>query len=225
MNSDVSDFNPEDFKLLPEVVKALEEPRRPRSVLNYMCGCDTADPVIRLSLDTEEKVRSLLLIWFASGSSLDALCQPFAPVIRELKAQPPTLIGEDWDSLEGKVAKVLLADQLSRSCFRGTAEAFSYDQIAKKLVRELVAVDLIEETLSIRLQHLPLVFLYFLIGTEGQSNNTVKYWKNLDVTPTETNSLAEIILPKKRLGLKIQRTYRSGQVETYRLRKISRRNC
>ena len=53
MNSDVSDFNPEVFKLLPEVVKALEEPRKPRSVLNYMCGCDTADPVIRLSLDTE----------------------------------------------------------------------------------------------------------------------------------------------------------------------------
>ena len=61
MNSDVSDFNPEVFKLLPEVVKALEEPRKPRSVLNYMCGCDTADPVIRLSLDTEEKVRSCLL--------------------------------------------------------------------------------------------------------------------------------------------------------------------
>ena len=163
---------------------------------------------------------------------MDALCQPFAPVIRELKAQPPTLIGEDWDSLEGKVAKVLLADQLSRSCFRGTAEAFSYDQIGKKLVRELVAVDLIEETLKLPaalLYLLPwalahsevledldyarelidkaaassLVFLYFLIGTEGQWNNTVKYWKNLDVTPTETNKLAEIILLKKRLGLKI----------------------
>ena len=31
MNSDVSDFKPEVFKLLPEVVKALEEPRKPRS--------------------------------------------------------------------------------------------------------------------------------------------------------------------------------------------------
>ena len=68
MNSDVSDFKPEVFSLLPEVIKALEEPRKPRSVLNYMCGCDTADPVIRLTLNTEEKVRSLLIIWFASGS-------------------------------------------------------------------------------------------------------------------------------------------------------------
>ena len=157
MKSDVSDLKPEIFKSLPEVVKALEEPRKPRSVLNYMCSCDTADPVIKLSLNTEEKVRSLLTIWFASGSSLDALCQPFAPVIRELKAQPPTLIGEDWDSLEGKVAKVLLADQLSRSCFRGTREAFSYDQIGKRLVRELIATDSIEETLK-----LPAAFLYLL---------------------------------------------------------------
>ena len=157
MNSNVSDLKPEVFKLLPEVIKALEEPRKPRSVLNYMCACDTADPVIRLSLNTEEKVRSLLTIWFASGSSLDALCQPFAPVIRELKAPPPTLVGEDWDSLEGKLAKVLLADQLSRSCFRGTPEAFSYDQIGKKLVRELVAADLIDETLK-----LPAALLYLL---------------------------------------------------------------
>ena len=76
MNSDVSDLKPEVFKLLPEVIKALEEPRKPRSVLNYMCGCDTADPVIRLSLNTEEKVRSLLTIWFASGTgcSVPTVC-------------------------------------------------------------------------------------------------------------------------------------------------------
>ena len=54
MSSVVSDFKPEVFKLIPEVVKALEEPCKPRSVLNYMCACDTADPVIRLSLNTEE---------------------------------------------------------------------------------------------------------------------------------------------------------------------------
>jgi len=52
MKSDVSDLKPEIFKSLPEVVKALEEPRKPSSVLNYMCACDTADPVIRLSLNT-----------------------------------------------------------------------------------------------------------------------------------------------------------------------------
>ena len=68
MNSDVSDFKPEVFSSLPEVIKAMEAARKPRSVLNYMCGCDTADPVIRLTLNTEEEVKTLLAIWFATGS-------------------------------------------------------------------------------------------------------------------------------------------------------------
>ncbi|MCL1629538.1 DUF924 family protein [Roseibaca sp. V10] len=72
------------------------------------------------------------MIWFQSGRALDAFCQPFAPVVRELKSDPPSLTGEEWNSLEGKAAKVLLADQLSRSCFRGCAEAFSYDPIARR---------------------------------------------------------------------------------------------
>ena len=88
---------------------------------------------------------------------MDDLCQPFAPVVRELKCNPPTLVGENWGGLEGKVAKVLLADQLSRSCFRGSAEAFSYDIIGRKLVRELVSPEAIDETLK-----LPPAILYLL---------------------------------------------------------------
>jgi uncharacterized protein (DUF924 family) len=48
------------------------------------------------------------------------------------------------------VAKVLLADQLSRPCFRGTAEAFSYNQIARQLVRDLVSAEEIDATLKLR---------------------------------------------------------------------------
>ncbi|MCG5052207.1 MAG: DUF924 family protein [Myxococcales bacterium] len=80
----------------------------------------------------------LISLWFASGKALDEFCQPFAAVVRELRAEPPSLIGEEWDILEGKVAKVLLAGHLSRSCFRGSAEAFSYDPIGRDVVRELV---------------------------------------------------------------------------------------
>jgi uncharacterized protein (DUF924 family) len=122
-----------------------------------MCGCDTAKPEIRESLNQDETVRPLMTIWFQSGRTLDAFCQPFAPVVRELKADPPSLMGEDWDSLEGKVAKVLLADQLSRSCFRGSAEAFSYDPIARDLVRALMAPQMIDDTLT-----LPAAILYLL---------------------------------------------------------------
>jgi uncharacterized protein (DUF924 family) len=122
-----------------------------------MCACDTSDPELRKDLSKDEFVSHLLSIWFASGAELDDLCQPFAPVVRELKSNPSTLVGENWESLEGKVAKVLLADQLSRSCFRGSAEAFSFDTIGRKLARELVSPEAVDETLK-----LPPAILYLL---------------------------------------------------------------
>ena len=147
----------EEFRNLPQVLKALKNPRSPRSVLNYMCGCDTSDPNIRNSLCEQEKVEPLLNIWFLSGASLDNLCQPFAEVVRELKNVPQTLVGGDWNTHEGKVAKVLLADQLSRSCFRGTSEAYSFDLIGRALVHDLFKDESLKETLE-----LPAAFLYLL---------------------------------------------------------------
>ena len=150
-------MNPTEFRTLPIVQDALKSPHLPRSILNYMCACDTSDPKVRKGLNTDDIVSPLLNIWFASGTELDDLCQPFAVTVRALKADPPTLTGDDWDSLEGKVAKVLLADQLSRSCFRGSAEAFSFDPIGRQLVRELVSPEALEETLT-----LPAAILYLL---------------------------------------------------------------
>ena len=150
-------MTPNDFRILPIVLDALKKPREPRSILNYMCACDTTNPETREGLNNEDVVSPLLPIWFASGSELDDLCQPFSVVIRELKANPTTLVGNNWDSLDGKVAKVLLADQLSRSCFRGSAEAFSYDLIGRQLVHELLSPESLKETLT-----LPAALLYLL---------------------------------------------------------------
>ena len=150
-------MTPSEFRSLPAVIKALENPWSPRSVLNYMCASDTTDLEVRRSLSTDETVGPLLNIWFASGDALDEFCQPFAPVVRELKAEPPTLINGEWDTLEGKVAKVLLADQLSRSCFRGTSEAFSFDRIGRNLVLQIVEKDALKVALR-----LPAAILYLL---------------------------------------------------------------
>ncbi len=147
----------EEFKSNSAVIAALKRPRSVRSILNYICACDTSDRFARENLNTEEWVAPLLKIWFASGTALDDFCRPFRKVIRELKADPPTLIGGEWDSLEGKVAKVLLADQLSRSCFRGTLESFSFDIIGRELVHDLFKQDSLEETLK-----LPAAILYLL---------------------------------------------------------------
>ena len=130
------DLTPEQFSKKPAVRKALNNPRSPSSVLNYMCSGDTNDHLVKKSLNNINIVSSLLVIWFQSGQSLDNLCKPFIPTVRELKSKPQTLIGDELDSIDGKIAKVLLADQHSRTTFRGTSEAFSYDEIARDIVQE-----------------------------------------------------------------------------------------
>ena len=166
----VSSLTAENFRNLPDVIKALTEPRRPKSVINYMCGCDINNPNDRKSLFYDETVEPLLGIWFRSGTALDHICKPFSSVIRELKADPQTLVEDPWLTIEGQVAKVILADQLSRSCFRGTAEAFSFDCIGRELVRDLVSEEKVEQTLKITNKR-PIVVggtgLYFLALTKG----------------------------------------------------------
>ena len=159
-------LTPQKFSRIPAVLKALENPRASQSVLNYMCGCDVSDPEARKGLYADEIVEPLLGIWFRSGTTLDKLCQPFSSVIRELKTDPPTLIEDEWFTIEGQIARVLLADQLSRSCFRGTPEAFSFDYIGRELVRDLVKADKIEETLK-----LPPALLYLLPWALAHSEN------------------------------------------------------
>ena len=67
------------------------------------------------------------------------------------------MVGAEWENVEGRAARVLLADQLSRSYFRGNPEAFSFDPIGGELVRELVSDGTVDETLK-----LPAALLYLL---------------------------------------------------------------
>jgi uncharacterized protein (DUF924 family) len=187
------ELTPESYCQRPDVVRAVENPRSPRSVLNYMCGCDTAKPEIRESLNQDETVRPLMTIWFQSGRALDAFCQPFAPVVRELKTDPPSLMGEDWDSLEGTAAKVLLADQLSRSCFRGSAEAFSYDPIARDLMRALMAPQMIDDTLT-----LPAAILYLLPWALAHSEDLKDLERAVDFVDLSIQAYPDFKLFKER---------------------------
>ena len=159
-------MTPDEFRSIPAVLKALRYPRSVRSVLNYFCASDTSNYEIRKNLNIDETVEPLLKIWFASGESFDKFCQPFAPVVRELNAEPPTLIGGEWDAIEGRVAKVLLADQLSRSCFRRTSEAFSFDAIGRELVLQLFHTDSVRGVLK-----LPAAILYLLPWALAHSEN------------------------------------------------------
>ena len=103
---------PKEFAKIPAVVEALKNPRNPQSILNYFCGCNLKDSKAKNALHIDENVEPLLSIWFRSGTALDRICRPFSPVIRELKADPATLIEDHWVTIEGQAAKALQ----SKSC-------------------------------------------------------------------------------------------------------------
>ena len=46
---------------------------------------------------------------------------------------------EDWEKDPlGKLAIIILCDQLSRNIFRGLAEAFSFDHISLRLAKDII---------------------------------------------------------------------------------------
>ena len=168
-------MTPDEFKALPVVTAALDQPRSVRSVLNYICACDTADPVMRQRLCKDEHVRPLLEIWFASGTALDSPAQAFVPVIRALTTN--TLNEPEWQSVEGKAARVFLADQMSRNAFRDSAECFAYDSIALNLMEELTSKEAQDATLT-----LPAGMIYLLSWALAHSEALSDLARAVDLT-------------------------------------------
>lgn len=74
--------------------------------------------------------------WFAGGAAFDAQCARFRPVWeRAVRA-------ELWswrETLDGRLAEIILLDQFSRQLNRGSATAFAADTMAAALAQEVVA--------------------------------------------------------------------------------------
>ncbi|NIP16393.1 MAG: DUF924 family protein [Pseudomonadales bacterium] len=74
--------------------------------------------------------------WFVASASFDAaLTERFTPLV---EAAP---VGEldDWcETPRGRLAFVLVCDQLPRNIYRGTARAFATDRLALKAARDAV---------------------------------------------------------------------------------------
>lgn len=110
-------------------------PRSSHSVLSFWFGCIIADAEGRAGLSTAAVISQLVPLWYMGGEAMDVGCRAFSDVIRELKSDGL----EEWASTEGKLARMLLADQISRNAFRGTPEAFGYDDLALRLSQALVS--------------------------------------------------------------------------------------
>ena len=74
--------------------------------------------------------------WFGGGPQTDEeIIQLFKPELEQ--------IGQgnlkNWEQdLEGKLATIILCDQLSRNIFRGLAEAFSFDHISLRISKDII---------------------------------------------------------------------------------------
>jgi len=76
--------------------------------------------------------------WFQGNNVYDALYANFENLVHE--AGEERMSGPDWnDTVDGKVAQMILCDQFPRNIFRGTSKAFVYDSAAQKLARELAS--------------------------------------------------------------------------------------
>jgi len=119
-------------------------PRLPSDVLSHWFGGNWLD---LKNMSTEDSSH-LMGLWFGIdgttyqkldapvGAAHDASCMPFVDLIYACKKGELDELPE-WRSDEGLYAKLLLCDQYSRNCFRGTSEAFAFDELAVTFARRL----------------------------------------------------------------------------------------
>ena len=105
---------------------------KPSDVILFWFGQEWVDG----GMDAKEYADRGIKRWFFGGPALDAECQKFVPLIRS--AGDGSLRGEAWDDVPGLIARLVLLDQLSRNAFRGTPEAFAYDNAAQQVAVRLL---------------------------------------------------------------------------------------
>lgn len=75
-------------------------------------------------------------LWFQGGEAFDReLTDKFLPLLEALASGP---LAEDWaaSGQKGRLAAIIVLDQMSRNIFRGTARAYAQDKLALRLCRE-----------------------------------------------------------------------------------------
>ena len=111
--------------------------RSPAAVLRFWFGEEAAAApraAAVAALSQEEYLAGRLRFWFSGSREVDEACRTFEPLVRlagtgQLEAESP---GE-WGGAAGRLAQIILLDQITRNVFRGSAEAFRFDGRAQEL--------------------------------------------------------------------------------------------
>jgi uncharacterized protein (DUF924 family) len=99
----------------------------PEAVLDFWFGEATRSP---------EALKMQNTLWFNGGEKFDReLAQAFLPLLDALARGP---LAQDWAARgqHGRLAAIIVLDQMSRNIFRGTPRAFAQDKLALRLCRE-----------------------------------------------------------------------------------------
>jgi uncharacterized protein (DUF924 family) len=137
-----------EFVGKPFVQAAVQNPMTPESVLSFFFGVNFQDPEsIQTSLRQGQCLQAMNDLWWKGLPEYDQLCQStFTEAIRAagqgtflpnessmLTAQPLTTTSR----IDDYMSEIILCDQLSRNCFRGSLEAFAYDPVALQRARQV----------------------------------------------------------------------------------------
>ncbi|GKY90594.1 hypothetical protein MPSEU_000033100 [Mayamaea pseudoterrestris] len=128
-----------DFASRPYIQKALQQERKdPYSVLSFFFGIDFEnETMVQQDLVEGGCLTKMSPLWFNGGMDYDKLCEPFRETVRAVgRRETRATWPHTTDSL---VAQMICCDQLSRNIFRGSSEAFDYDETALELSRELTS--------------------------------------------------------------------------------------
>lgn len=102
----------------------------PEEVHRFWFGADAGAPAV---LETKAK------LWFNGGKDFDReLTEKFQPLLETMSAGP---LAQDWATrgAKGRLAAILVLDQMSRNIFRGSPRAFAQDMLALHLCKEGLA--------------------------------------------------------------------------------------
>ena len=132
----------QEFAKLPFIQRAIQNPNSPKSVLSFFLGVDfeKSDTISSLTKGDDEDVSRMLPLWFAMGNKeFDELCTSFVDVIRTSGKRKSFTKEEEscWVSNDGKMAQIILCDQLARNAFRGSDEAYAYGDVALEYANDL----------------------------------------------------------------------------------------
>lgn len=130
-----------EFASKPFIQSSLSNPFLFTSVLSFFFGVDYNDPLqIDAGMRKGGCMKEMTPFWYGGHKDYDHLCKKhFADIVRSVGGgSSNSNEEEEWNTtVDGKIAQLILCDQLSRNCFRGTEEAFAYDHRAHEISCDL----------------------------------------------------------------------------------------